>query len=173
MKSTTCLALFGLISGALAQSLAPSPTESFGCEPHDDHWHCEGPRTDDSAVSATTTPPATTPTPDDDHDGDDHDGDDHDDDEHDHDEGTGVLPPSPTESVGCEPHGDHWHCEGPATAVEPTGFTTETSTTTSPPDADEEAATTAPSPTATAGAARGASLAFGPVAVLAVFGALL
>lgn len=22
--------------------------------------------------------------------------------------------PSPTESVGCEPHGDHWHCDGPA-----------------------------------------------------------
>lgn len=24
--------------------------------------------------------------------------------------------PSPTESVGCEPHGDHWHCDGPAEA---------------------------------------------------------
>lgn len=22
--------------------------------------------------------------------------------------------PSPTESTGCEPHGDHWHCDGPA-----------------------------------------------------------
>lgn len=22
--------------------------------------------------------------------------------------------PSPTESSGCEPHGDHWHCDGPA-----------------------------------------------------------
>ena len=22
--------------------------------------------------------------------------------------------PSPSESVGCEPHGDHWHCDGPA-----------------------------------------------------------
>lgn len=35
------------------------------------------------------------------------------------------IGPSPTESVGCEPHGDHWHCEGPAEtdgeAAEPTG----------------------------------------------------
>lgn len=30
------------------------------------------------------------------------------------DEETGSLAPSPTESVGCEPHGDHWHCDGPA-----------------------------------------------------------
>ena len=22
--------------------------------------------------------------------------------------------PSPSQSVGCEPHGDHWHCDGPA-----------------------------------------------------------
>lgn len=21
--------------------------------------------------------------------------------------------PSPTASEGCEPHGDHWHCDGP------------------------------------------------------------
>lgn len=27
---------------------------------------------------------------------------------------TASLAPSPTESVGCEPHGDHWHCDGPA-----------------------------------------------------------
>lgn len=26
----------------------------------------------------------------------------------------GVLPPSPTASIGCVPHDDHWHCEGPA-----------------------------------------------------------
>ncbi|KAF2436935.1 zincin [Tothia fuscella] len=24
------------------------------------------------------------------------------------------LAPSPTASIGCSPHGDHWHCEGPA-----------------------------------------------------------
>ena len=30
------------------------------------------------------------------------------DDHDDHDEGTGSIAPSPTESVGCEPHGDHW-----------------------------------------------------------------
>lgn len=27
--------------------------------------------------------------------------------------GTGTLAPSPTESTGCEPHGDHWHCDAP------------------------------------------------------------
>ena len=26
----------------------------------------------------------------------------------------GVLPPSPIASIGCVPHDDHWHCEGPA-----------------------------------------------------------
>lgn len=32
--------LLGLVSTALgqSQSLAPSPTESYGCEPHGDHW---------------------------------------------------------------------------------------------------------------------------------------
>ncbi|RYO83403.1 hypothetical protein DL766_006818 [Monosporascus sp. MC13-8B] len=83
------------------ESLAPSPTESVGCEPHGDHWHCEGP------ASATTDAPAASTTPD------------HDDEDHDHASGTGSLAPSPTESVGCEPHGDHWHCDGPAeTATE-------------------------------------------------------
>lgn len=28
--------------------------------------------------------------------------------------GTGVLPPSPTGSANCEPHGDHWHCDAEA-----------------------------------------------------------
>ncbi|KAL2008232.1 hypothetical protein VTN00DRAFT_8214 [Thermoascus crustaceus] len=32
----------------------------------------------------------------------------HEDDEHE----TPAVP-SPTESAGCEPHGDHWHCDGP------------------------------------------------------------
>ena len=43
--------------------------------------------------------------------------DDHDHDEDDHASGSGTLPPSPTASVGCEAHGDHWHCDGPATAA--------------------------------------------------------
>jgi hypothetical protein len=31
--------LLGLVSAALAQETpGPSPTESFGCEPHGDHW---------------------------------------------------------------------------------------------------------------------------------------
>ncbi|KAI8957011.1 hypothetical protein F5Y11DRAFT_352998 [Daldinia sp. FL1419] len=28
-----------------------------------------------------------------------------------------TLPPSPTASVGCHPHGDHWHCDGPASST--------------------------------------------------------
>lgn len=28
-----------------------------------------------------------------------------------------TLPPSPVESSGCEPHGDHWDCEGPASTI--------------------------------------------------------
>jgi hypothetical protein len=46
-------------------SLAPSPTESIGCEPHGDHWHCEGPATagtSGAGGAATTTPPASTGT---------------------------------------------------------------------------------------------------------------
>lgn len=27
------------------------------------------------------------------------------------------VPPPPTESTGCELHGDHYHCEGPATGT--------------------------------------------------------
>lgn len=30
----------------------------------------------------------------------------------DHHSTTGSLKPSPTESVGCTVHGDHWHCDG-------------------------------------------------------------
>ncbi|PGH04794.1 hypothetical protein GX51_03279 [Blastomyces parvus] len=81
----------------------PSPTESVGCEPHGDHWHCDGPAT--ALPTATPTHP-----PDDEH-------------EHEHNQPTASGSssqdpgPSPTESVGCEPHGDHWHCDGPATAT--------------------------------------------------------
>lgn len=77
--------------------LPPSPTESVGCEPHGDHWHCDGPRVTDASAVTTATH-------------------DHDDEDHDH-SATGVLPPSPTESVDCEPHGDHWHCDGPRSTL--------------------------------------------------------
>ncbi|KAJ5295653.1 hypothetical protein PENANT_c001G05910 [Penicillium antarcticum] len=92
-----------LSSSALAQSQdpGPSPTASIGCEPHGDHWHCDGPAstsaTDSvvlstaSDVEVTTTSAADATT------------------------SASVTPtmPSPTESVGCEPHNDHWHCDGP------------------------------------------------------------
>jgi hypothetical protein len=78
--------------------------------------HCEGPRTGGSAatgsVSITVTAPTSTPT--EDHDHDDHAS------HSDHASGTGSLSPSPTESVGCERHGDHWHCDGPAVTVSTT-----------------------------------------------------
>ncbi|KAF5001124.1 hypothetical protein FGRMN_1235 [Fusarium graminum] len=97
MKTTTfAVALLGFLPAVMAQ--APSPTESVGCEPHGDHWHCEATRTDAGAAATT---------------GADHDhGDDH---EHSLTDVTGAtesLAPSPTASIGCEPHGDHWHCEG-------------------------------------------------------------
>ncbi|KAI1339353.1 hypothetical protein F5Y15DRAFT_416220 [Xylariaceae sp. FL0016] len=107
-------------SSVLAQtSLPPSPTASVGCEPHGDHWHCDGPASVTSAAASAASTEA-----------------------HDHDheedatasvtaavsnttttgtvtdaEGTGTLAPSPTESTGCEPHGDHWHCDGPASGT--------------------------------------------------------
>lgn len=81
-------------------ALPPSPTESVGCEPHGDHWHCDGPR----------------PTGGDDDHSDEHEDEHEEHDDHDDTSTGGVLPPSPTESVGCEPHGDHWHCDGPAAA---------------------------------------------------------
>jgi D-lyxose ketol-isomerase len=106
MKTTTfAVALLGLFPAIFAQeTLAPSPTESVGCEPHGDHWHCEGARSTLAAEAKATT--------DAEHD-DDHDHD------HDHDTtGTESLAPSPTESTGCEPHGDHWHCEAAKTGSE-------------------------------------------------------
>ncbi|KAK4113177.1 hypothetical protein N656DRAFT_828859 [Canariomyces notabilis] len=86
-------------------TIAPSPTESVGCVPHGDHWHCEGPRpTDEPAVTTSTVPVITTPTTTTT--------------SHEEDHGDSAsLAPSPTESVGCEPHGDHWHCDGPAVTM--------------------------------------------------------
>ena len=83
-------------------SLPPPPAESTGCVAHGDHYDCTGPASGHGASESGT--------------GHDHD---HDDD-HDHDPSgsvaavTGSLPPPPTESVGCVVHGDHYHCEGPA-----------------------------------------------------------
>jgi hypothetical protein len=45
-------------------SIEPSPTESIGCEPHGDHWHCDGPRETTSAAGVVTpAPPATSAAP--------------------------------------------------------------------------------------------------------------
>ncbi|GAB1309905.1 hypothetical protein MFIFM68171_00115 [Madurella fahalii] len=134
MKAVTYAALFlGLLSAALAQEdPGPSPTESVGCVPHNDHWDCEGPRVTTQPTGVTTTAttggtdtaitsaPALTTTSS---------AGDEDDEDHTDAPGTGSLGPSPTESFGCEPHGDHWHCEGhvtetlsgPGTSSTPTG----------------------------------------------------
>ncbi|ROT38059.1 hypothetical protein SODALDRAFT_324500 [Sodiomyces alkalinus F11] len=105
MKVTQLLALMGAVTVSLAQSLPPAPTASVGCEPHGDHWHCEGP-----AESGAAAEPSHTHSHSDD---DDHEHEHEDDDDHDHESTHPDLPPSPTASVGCEPHGDHWDCEGP------------------------------------------------------------
>ncbi|KXX80657.1 hypothetical protein MMYC01_203388 [Madurella mycetomatis] len=124
MKAFTYAALvLGLFSAALAQEdPGPSPTESVGCVPHDDHWDCEGPRVTTSVADAVTTTasgtdvvttdvPALTTSAAGDGDDHDHEGDE----DHTDAPGTGSPGPSPTESFGCEPHGDHWHCEGHVT----------------------------------------------------------
>lgn len=36
-----------------AATLMASPTESTGCEPHGDHWHCDGPAETSGAASAS------------------------------------------------------------------------------------------------------------------------
>lgn len=99
-KMKLSLYILSLSTVAFAQSLAPSPTESVGCEAHEDHWHCDGPvsTTQTGTITATsliTTTTAATSTSSEEED-------------HDHESSTGSLAPSPTESVGCEPHGDHW-----------------------------------------------------------------
>ena len=89
-----------------AGAAGPSPTESIGCEPHGDHYHCEAPRPTSAAIAATYAV-----------------GEEHEheegksEQEHDHEKGDGAAGPSPTESVGCEVHGDQYHCEGPRTAA--------------------------------------------------------
>ncbi|KAM0269057.1 hypothetical protein ACHAQH_009835 [Verticillium albo-atrum] len=118
MKAAQILALMGLASVSVAQSLPPAPTESVGCEPHGDHWHCEGPAPTDAAAEsavATSAAPVTTTTTaaavEEDHDHDHEHDHDHDHESHASESLHPSLPPSPTASTGCEPHGDHWHCE--------------------------------------------------------------
>ncbi|KAK4151063.1 hypothetical protein C8A00DRAFT_36292 [Chaetomidium leptoderma] len=168
-------ALLGLVSAALGQeALAPSPTESVGCEPHGDHWHCEGPRVTSESVGAVTSASTAVVTSsatqtEGDHDHGEGEGEHHTD-EHTDATGTGSLKPSPTESYGCEPHGDHWHCEGPVTAagsgsVAPTLVTT---TTTRPPTgASETTASTPPASTAAAPRYEVAGLGFAGLAAVA------
>lgn len=65
MKTATfAVALLGLFPAVFAETLAPSPTESTGCEPHGDHWHCEAARTaeDHSHASGATESLAPSPT---------------------------------------------------------------------------------------------------------------
>lgn len=93
----------GAASGTV--SVPAPPAESTGCVLHDDHYHCEGPATGHNSSD------------------DDHDHDDHDDHDHDHVSGVAAgasgsvsIPPPPAESTGCVVHGDHYHCEGPASS---------------------------------------------------------
>ncbi|CAI7612461.1 unnamed protein product [Penicillium bialowiezense] len=90
--SIRLLAITALVASTVTgQSAGPSPTASVGCEPHGDHWHCDGPAsTAVSSVTTTTSESVVTTTT------------------------ASPTAPSPTESTGCEPHGDHWHCDGPA-----------------------------------------------------------
>ncbi|KAI1090076.1 hypothetical protein F5B19DRAFT_464571 [Rostrohypoxylon terebratum] len=89
-----------------AQTLPPSPTASVGCHAHEDHWHCDGPASSTASVAASTqvivstsvTSSVSSST------------------SGEHAAGTGSLAPSPIESYGCEPHGDHWHCDGAVVA---------------------------------------------------------
>ncbi|KAI6357374.1 hypothetical protein MCOR25_007678 [Pyricularia grisea] len=175
MRFCQIVTIFGFVAVSVAHELPPSPTASVGCEPHDDHWRCDGPRTTPlpglsltvSPSGMTTRPPAasTTATSSRDHDHDD-DGDDDDDDD-DHHSGTKTLPPSPTASVGCQPHGDHWHCDGPKTGSAAAGATTTTTTNgTTTPRPSGSAASSTPTP---AGAARAG---FGAAAIAAA-GAVL
>ncbi|KFY56278.1 hypothetical protein V496_06723 [Pseudogymnoascus sp. VKM F-4515 (FW-2607)] len=157
MKTSITFVLAAAISLVAAQG--PEPTESYGCVAHNDHWDCEG------AVTATTAPTPVTLRPttttgvivissaaSDDHD----DHEDHTD--HPASTGSGSMAPSPTESIGCEPHGDHWHCEGPrSTTSGGAGITSAPSSTA--PAAGDSTPTGAESSTSTGAAnARNAGL---------------
>lgn len=125
MKTTSFIfSVFCATAAVLAQEdPGPSPTESVGCVAHGDHWDCEGPRETPAPAAPQVTP--VTPV---EEEGDDHGA------------GEGVLPPSPTESVGCVAHGDHWDCEGPretGPAVAPVVTTTVAAPATTPVPEEE------------------------------------
>ncbi|KAL8809754.1 MAG: hypothetical protein Q9223_005616 [Gallowayella weberi] len=88
---------FTLALSQSTQDPGPSPTASVGCEPHEDHWHCDGPRSGVATPTATAAAAA----------------------QEDENVQQGETPasPPPTESVGCVAHGDHYHCSGPATSA--------------------------------------------------------
>ncbi|KAL8999154.1 MAG: hypothetical protein Q9169_001933 [Polycauliona sp. 2 TL-2023] len=89
---------------------SPPPTESVGCEIHGDHYHCDGPATGAATATGTSTAEAA-----------------EEGEEHDHEnEGETLSTPPPTESVGCVAHGDHYDCEGPASAAQATAPPTTT-----------------------------------------------
>ncbi|KAK2052219.1 hypothetical protein LY76DRAFT_610039 [Colletotrichum caudatum] len=175
MRTSRTMAVFGFSALVLAQSesLAPSPTESWGCQPHGDHWHCDGARSTTAAIYSTVVPASrslftpisiATVTTDRDHDHD-----------HDHSPATGsyTLAPSPTESFGCEPHNDHWHCAGrivtftTTTATSPTSPTSPTSAT-SPTVTASVTVTPPASITVTGEGTAAARAGFGAAAVAAV-----
>jgi hypothetical protein len=52
-----------VVPGASTATLAPSPTESFGCEPHGDHWHCDGSITAATTMTSSGFTSVITPTP--------------------------------------------------------------------------------------------------------------
>ncbi|CAI4213130.1 unnamed protein product [Parascedosporium putredinis] len=157
MKFTSTFALLGMLQAVLAQSLAPSPTESIGCEPHGDHWYAlrgRPPYRSRRALYPAPAPTVSTPVEED------HDHEDEED--HDHEGGESAsLSPSPTESIGCEPHGDHWHCEGPRVTD---GAEQPTSTD------DDAASETTPIVQVPTGAAAGLQIgSFVPVVAVAIF----
>ncbi|KAF6795385.1 hypothetical protein CSOJ01_13448 [Colletotrichum sojae] len=176
MKTFQILAILGFSAISMAQTavLAPSPTASWGCEPHGDHWHCEGSRATTAAAAGTTlttSVSAATTSAAEDHD---HDHDDHDDHDDDHASGTGSLPPSPTASVGCEPHGDHWYVESASSDLAFQKYLT-LSATTAPAATTGAVATTAAnsaSPSTTAVPAGAARAGFGAAAIAAALMAL-
>lgn len=142
--------------------------------------HCEGARPPSTSSAPTPPPPAVTTTaaPEPtttaagDGDGDDEGT------EHTDAPGTDSLEPSPTESIGCEPHGDHWHCEGPRPPAETgietsvTSLATLTTTTGAASGTGTFPATTSSSSVITAGAAAGPMVGAAPVLGLVAFAAL-
>jgi len=109
LLSVGARAQFGPSVTSTSSSLGPAPTGSIGCRVVDGTWECAAPRTAVTSSSASSssiiseTPTSTTPS-----------------------ETSGAsssIPGPPVESTGCELHGDHYHCEGPAEGYEETTAT--------------------------------------------------